>query len=320
MSTGPTPNLQYLRHRAELLRQLRQFFDQRGFFEVQPPCLSRGCIVDPYIDPIEVPGGQLRLAMELPDRYFLQTSPEAAMKRMLAAGAPSIYSIGPVFRSGERGARHNVEFTMLEWYQVDADGAAGIRLLGELATTILGLERYEIRTYRQLFRQYLNLDPITAPLSQLQQQVHRIDARFTAPDRDDLLDFLFSQKIEDELGRHCPLIVKDYPLSQAALAQPCAHDPQCAERFELFVQGVELANGYDELRSAAIYVGRANRNNERRLASGRQPLHVDPQLAREMHDGLPQCTGAALGVDRLLMVQTGATSIDQVQAFTIETC
>ena len=111
------PNLKLIRQRAELLRQLRQFFDSRGFLEVQPPCLSADCVVDSFIDPIEVTADQLRLGIDLSDRFYLQTSPEAAMKRMLAAGAPSIYSLGPVFRAGERGVRHNVEFTMLEWYE-----------------------------------------------------------------------------------------------------------------------------------------------------------------------------------------------------------
>lgn len=318
MRADQGPNLSQLRARADLLRKLRHFFDARDFLEVQPPCLSAVCIVDPYIDPIEVGSEQFQLAAELPQRYFLQTSPEAAMKRMLAAGAPSIYSIGPVFRSGERGDRHNIEFTMLEWYQVEADIEDAIGLLGALAVTVFGSEGYDVRTYRELFQQRFDFDPIDAPLVDLQRAAQTIDVAFQGADRDSLLDFLMSHCLEPSLGLERPVIVRDYPLSQAALARPGATDPQCAARFELFVSGVELANGYDELRDAAVYRERVRANNQRRCAAGRAPILLDPGWADHVHDGLPPCAGVAVGVDRLLMVLSGADSIDQVLPFPIE--
>jgi lysyl-tRNA synthetase class 2 len=321
MSHPAKPNISQIRQRAELLRQLRQFFDSRGFLEVQPPCLSRNCVVDAYIDPIEVSTDQFRLGIDLPGPFFLQTSPEAAMKRMLAAGAPSIYSLGPVFRAGERGEMHNLEFTMLEWYEVGGELDDGIRLLGELATEMLGHDSYDVCSYRKLFHESLGLDPIDADLETLRGQVGKIDAALAQAvddDRDMLLDILLSQVIQPSLGLHHPLIVKDYPLSQAALARPSAEDPQCAARFELFAEGIEVANGYDELVDADVLLERATSANEKRSRAGRRPLPVESPLIGAMRSGLPPCAGVALGVDRLLMIRTGEKSIADVISFPIE--
>ena len=170
------PGIQFLAQRARLLRELRGYFDERGFFEVQPPCLGRDCVVDAFIDPITVSSDQLDCpAAGLPDELYLQTSPELAMKRLLAAGAPSIYSIGPVFRSGERGRLHNPEFTMLEWYEVGADISGGVRLLGDLVARMLGQSGYELCTYRELFQRHVQVDPIGGSLSAF--AVDRVNGR-----------------------------------------------------------------------------------------------------------------------------------------------
>lgn len=310
------PNIQSLAARAHLLRKLRTFFDSRGFLEVQPPCLSRDCVVDAYLDPLEIDSSQFQIGdVDLPSKFFLQTSPESAMKRMLAAGAPSIYSLGPVFRAGERGSLHNIEFTMLEWYDVGAEMALGVELLGQLAAQLLGHQRHDVRSYRDLFRDAFALDPIEASLPQLCHEAEKIDANLVASiaaDRDALLDLLFDRSIQPTLGLERPLIVVNYPLSQAALAKTSVDDPQCAARFELFAEGIELANGYDELRDPDTLLERYACNNARRVASGRSPLEVQSTLVDAMRDGLPQCTGVALGVDRLLMLQTGSRSIDEV--------
>lgn len=321
MSQPAKPNISHIRQRAELLRQLRQFFDSRGFLEVQPPCLSRDCVVDAYIDPIEVPVAQFELGIDLPGPFFLQTSPEAAMKRMLAAGAPSIYSLGPVFRAGERGQMHNLEFTMLEWYEVGAGINEGVRLLGELAAEMLGHDSYQVCSYRQLFRDSLGFDPIDADLDSVRGHVRQIDPNLSESvggDRDMLLDILLSHLLQPSLGLHCPQIVKDYPLSQAALARISAEDSQCAARFELFVEGMELANGYDELIDADVLLERAITANEKRMHAGRRTLPVESTLIEAMRDGLPPCAGVALGVDRLLMIRTGEKSIADVMPFPIE--
>lgn len=314
--------IRHLRHRAELLQRLRQFFDSRGFLEVQPPCLSRNCVVDAYIDPIEIPQQQFGLSEQLVGPFFLQTSPEAAMKRMIAAGAPSIYSMGPVFRSGERGQTHNLEFTMLEWYEVGAGIDEGVRLLGELACEMLDHDRFDVCCYRQLFQDSVGLDPIDASLEVLREHVGQVDAALAdsiGDDRDMLLDILLSERIQPQLGLERPLIVKDYPLSQAALARQSADDPDCAARFELFVGGVELANGYDELVDADVLLERAQTANLKRERAGRRVLPLDTPLIDAMRDGLPPCAGVALGVDRLMMIRTGETSLAGVIPFPFET-
>ena len=316
------PNIHLLRERSQLLRELRQFFDERGFFEVQPPCLSRNCIVDAFIDPIEVATSQLRLGLDLPPQYYLQTSPELAMKRMLAAGAPSIYSIGPVFRAGELGHHHNPEFTMLEWYEVGADLNAGIRLLGTLAAQLLDRDAYDVVSYRQIFFDSLGLDPIDAELEVLQGHVRKVDAKLVqsiGDDRDALLDVLLSECIQPSLGIERPMIVTNYPLSQAALAKPAEDDVQCAARFELFAAGLELANGYDELRDEEVLAERFRLCDERRIVAGRKPLgQRNRAMERSISSRLPSCTGVALGVDRLLMVRTGKGAIGEVIPFTLD--
>ncbi|MFG0261617.1 MAG: EF-P lysine aminoacylase EpmA [Novipirellula sp. JB048] len=322
MSCHPTPNIERLRDRAAMLRNTRRFFDERGFFEVQPPCLSRDCIVDPYINPLTVSSRQLALAEpNLPEHFYLQTSPELAMKRMLVAGAPSIYSIGPVFRAGERGDQHNVEFTMLEWYEVQADLEAGIKTTGQLACHLLHTPRFEVTTYREAFSQTLGFDPITHPIASLYDETRKIDAPLAdriAEDRDAMLDLLFSYRIQPGLGDEVPVIVRNYPLSQAALARTAEDDEACAARFEMFMRGVELANGYDELLDPEILIERTKTNNQRRVASGEQPLPVDSSLVQAMSLGLPPSTGVALGFDRLVMLSTEANSIEQVIPFPIE--
>jgi lysyl-tRNA synthetase class 2 len=321
MNQSRSLQIQYLQPRATLLRELRAFFDQRGFIEVQTPCLSRDCVVDAYIDPVTVDSRQFGLAEAgLPESFYLQSSPEAAMKRLLAGGAPSIYSIGPVFRAGERGDQHNLEFTMLEWYDVGATMDGGVRLLGELATQILGHDAYDVQTYRQLFRDRWQLDPIESPIGRCRQRVRSVDpalAESIGDDRDSLLDVLLTA-MQAELGRDRPLIVTHYPLSQAALARTAADDPACAARFELFAAGMELANGYDELRDVETLIARYECNNRRRIRAGRRPLPVETTLTDAMRRGLPACAGVAMGVDRLLMVRHGAQSIEEVLPMTIE--
>ena len=288
---------------------------------MQPPCLARDCVVDAYLDPIKVDSEQFRSGdLALPTKYFLQTSPESAMKRMLAAGAPSIYSIGPVFRAGEVGQMHNIEFTMLEWYDVGATMTEGVALVGELALRTSGCDRYDVRSYRNVVRDSTGLDPIDCPLSELVELAAEMDAALAgsiADDRDALLDLILSRQIQPTLGQSDPVIMIDYPLSQAALAKVSPNDPQCAARFELFIDGVEIANGYDELRDVNELVRRYRLNNDQRTKSGRAPLEIQTTLISAMRDGLPQCTGVALGVDRLLMLTSGAESIDQVIPFPI---
>ncbi|WP_390889098.1 EF-P lysine aminoacylase EpmA [Rhodopirellula halodulae] len=308
-----------LQQRAEMLREVRWFFDSRGFIEVQPPCLSRDCVVDAFLDPIEVDASQVGCTeSDAPERFYLQTSPESAMKRLLAEGAPSIYAITPVFRKGEIGDRHNVEFTMLEWYEVAGDGRSAIALMGDLATEILRVPSYQVVTYREVFQSHLGFDPIDVPVNELFRHVNDFDAVLAesiGPDRDALLDVLLSERIEPVFASEQPTILTRYPLTQAALAKPCEADPQCAERFELFYRGIELANGYDELLDADELVLRYKQNNETRIRHGRPALPVQTTLVDAMRRGLPECSGVALGIDRLLMLRVNADCIEDVIPF-----
>jgi len=313
--------------RDRLLRQIRAFFHNRAFIEVQPPCLSRDCVVDAFLDPISIHRREIGLAEGdvenefSRDRYFLQTSPESAMKRLLAAGAPSIFAIVPVFRRAEFGVRHNVEFTMLEWYEVGGNAASAIELLGQLAQTVFSTARFETISYQDAFEAVLNLDPIGCPVEELACRVAEIDvalAKSIAFDRDALLDVLVSHHVEPTLGLTVPTILTRYPITQAALARPCIDDPRFAERFELFFRGMELANGYDELLDADELVRRFEINNEVRRRSGHEPLPTRTTLVSAMRKGLPECSGVAVGVDRLAMLQCGAEHIGEVLPLTID--
>lgn len=305
--------------RDRLLRMLRAYFHASGFLEVQPPCLSRDCVIDAYLDPIAVAVSELGIArtdrQHASDRYFLQTSAESAMKRMLAEGAPSIFAISPVFRRGEVGQKHNIEFTMLEWYEVGGDAASAISLLGNLATAVFDCRTFETVSYSDAFSRTLGLDPVECEVGQLHHLVANMDSELAdsiAEDRDSLLDVLLSHYVEKDLGTELPTILTRYPITQAALARPCEDDPRFAHRFELFYKGVELANGYDELQDWQELVRRYEVNNEIRRRSSRDALPVETTLVRAMQKGLPRCSGVAVGVDRLQMLQTGANSIEEV--------
>ena len=310
-----------LRARAALLRQVRRFFDDGGFTEVQPPCLSSDQIVDAHIDPIEVAGRALLLPHDqAAERYYLQSSPELQMKRMLAAGSGPIYSLGPAFRAGERSPRHNIEFTMLEWYDIDVGVDRVIDQTIALVTGVLPNVTPLVVTYRQLFRDHLGFDPIDEPLDSLIAAVAGVDAELATglrDRRDELLDVLLTEVIEPRIGDQSVLI-RNYPLSQAALAQPSSDDPQTADRFEWIIRGLELANGYGELLDADELIRRGQRNNDKRRHSGRRPLPVESRLLAAMRHGLPPCAGVALGFDRLLMLSLGSDDIAAVLPFPIE--
>ncbi|QEG41537.1 Elongation factor P--(R)-beta-lysine ligase [Roseimaritima ulvae] len=311
-----------LQRRARMLKQVRKFFDDRGFIEVQTPCLSADTVVDVHLDPPTLPSRQLDIpAVDLPPELFLQTSPEFAMKRLLVAGATAIYQIAPAFRAGERGPLHNPEFTMLEWYRVGDSAAAAMDLLDEFSQHSLGSQPCRRLSYREAFAQYEGFDPIDAPLPVVKAAAEKWDAALAASlgdDRDALLDVLLSLSLQPRMSAAAPVILSGYPLSQAALAQPSAADPATAERFEWFAQGVELGNGYGELLDADVLAQRAEANNRARQAAGRRPLPVGSQLEAAMRQGLPACSGVAVGFDRLLMVATAARRIDEVQTFPIE--
>jgi lysyl-tRNA synthetase class 2 len=312
----PAASWEMLRRRAELTLRVRNFFAARNFLEIETPLLSQDTVIDRHLDPLAVTLFADPCEPTQGARYWLQTSPEFAMKRLLAAGAPSIYQFAKAFRGGEVGERHNPEFTMLEWYGVGHDYAAGMQLLSDLAEVLLARGPAERLTYRQAFERYAEVDPTTASDAALLAALPQPPEQ--AFPRDVLLDMLLTQRIEPQLGVARPLILYDYPANQAALAQVRPEQPPVAERFELYVAGVELANGYHELTSAPVLRERNVENNAARIRDGKPPLPTDSRLLVAMEAGLPPCAGCALGFDRLVMVATGAKTIQEVLAFPID--
>jgi len=318
---GPSASWDVLRKRAALLHAVREFFENRGFLEVETPALSADTVVDRHLDPfcVEVePADALGSAR----RYWLQTSPEFGMKRLLAAGATAIYQICHAFRRQERGPLHNPEFTLVEWYRAGDSMQQGMQLLDDLCQALLARGPAEQLSYSQVFRQYVGVDPLAADDAALCQAARRwaiaVPSSLAPDDRDGWLDLLLAERVQPHLGRGRPVIVYDYPPSQAALARVRPGPPPVAERFELYVDGIELANGYHELLSAEELRDRIRRNNLWRQRDGKEPLPEESRLLWAMEAGLPPCTGCALGFDRLVMVATGAATLDQVLAFPFE--
>jgi elongation factor P--(R)-beta-lysine ligase len=317
----PTASLENLQLRGELLWRLRSFFHRAGLLEVHTPLLSHDVVLDRHIDPVVVPGAAMQLAATCDRDLYLQTSPEFAMKRLLAAGMPAIYQISSVFRAGERGEHHNPEFTMVEWYRVGDGLRAGVEFLAHLTVELLGESSPTIETYAHAFLRRVGVDPLSCDMTELIDLALARQLGVAAnwsEHRDDWLDLLFSELIQPELGRESPTIITHYPASQSALARRSDDDPRTAERFELFIGGVELANGYHELLDAPELARRNQRVAEERRLDGKGPLPAKSRLLDAMQAGLPACSGCALGFDRLVMVAARARSIDQVLPFPIE--
>ena len=300
--------------RAELYRRIREFFHARGVLEVDTPLLAPAIGSDPNLHPVAALY-QAHPGAAASPRY-LQTSPEFAMKRLLAAGSGAIYQLCKAFRNGESGRRHNPEFTMLEWYRPGFTLEELMDEVADLVTDVLGPLSMERRSYAELFQHYLQVDPHTATPDELQTLLGaHVQARGIEADRDTCLELLYSHVIEPQL-RGAVMIV-DYPASQAALARvvEAPGGIAVARRFELVVNGMELANGYDELCDADELRRRFERDVVLRRQRGLPVLPLDEALLGALAAGLPACAGVALGVDRLLMLKAGASSIEQVLAF-----
>jgi lysyl-tRNA synthetase class 2 len=309
-----------LRLRAALLRRVREFFESRGFLEVETPILSADVVVDRHLDPFSTilcedprqPGQGRRL--------WLQTSPEFVMKRLMAAGGEAIYQITRAFRNAERGPLHNPEFTMVEWYRRGDGLAEGMQLLSDLCAALLGRGPARHVSYAEAFQERLRLDPHRASVEELEAAARRhgiVPPQLPADDRDAWLDLLLVECIAPRLGVGQPAILYGYPATQAALAQVHGNPP-VAERFELLVDGIELANGYHELLDAAVLRERNRRNNQLRVLDGKPALPEDSRLLSAMEAGLPPCSGAALGFDRAVMLAAGAKTLADVLPFPIE--
>ncbi len=308
----PLATREVLERRALLLRQIRAFMVERGILEVETPHLSQSAATDPNIH-------SLTLALRRPEsdvtlRGYLHTSPEFPMKRLLASGTGPIYQITRVYRAEESGRIHNLEFTMLEWYRPGFDH---VRLMDEVSELLnnLGIKTAERITYGKAFTDRIGLDPHNADTDCLVRRAAALGFLSEPPDHGVLLDFLFSEMVTPTLGRDGAVLVHEYPVHQAALARIRPGKPPVAERFELFLDGMEIANGFHELTDANEQRRRFERDNQRRRAANLPAMPVDENLLQALAAGLPDCAGVALGIDRLLMVLCGATRLDQVLAF-----
>lgn len=309
---GPSAELDVLRQRASLLAAVRTFFDRRGVWEVDTPLLAAHTVTDPALEPLIV---QDCGASERP--RYLQTSPEYAMKRLLAAGSGPIYQIAHAFRDDEQGRWHNPEFTLLEWYRPGLDLDGLMAEVADLVLPLLGRQRSQQFRYRDIFRQTLSLDPFTAADADLAAAARRcVDIGDMTGGRDLWLDLLMTHAIEPALAGQGVVFIHDYPASQAALARCRWCDGvEVAARFELYVDGVELANGFHELADAGEQSRRFAADNRVRRERGLSERTPDAYLLAALEAGLPDCSGVALGLDRLLMVMCRAPQLSAVIPF-----
>ena len=300
-----------------MLARARAFFAARGVLEVDTPILSAAGVSDPQIDSL------VTRVRGQPQPLYLSTSPEFAMKRLLAAGSGDIYQLCKVFRDGEQGRWHNPEFTMLEWYRIGFDDAALMTEVEELTGALLGPERPVGRavrlTYAEAMRQYAKVDPHTADERELELAAQRFGVACEAElGRDAKLDLLMGLTVGPHLGRGAPCFICDYPASQASLARLKAGNPAVAARFELYLDGIEIANGFHELANPAEQRARFLKDLATRHARGQDEPQLDERLLAAMVAGMPDCAGVALGFDRLAAVALGATQLSHVMAFPIE--
>lgn len=308
----PSASLGVLKQRAALLASVRAFFEQRGVWEVDTPLLAAHTVTDPALQALIV---QRCGASDHP--RYLQTSPEYAMKRLLAAGSGAIYQIAHAFRDDEQGRWHNPEFTLLEWYRPHLDLDALMAEVADLVLPLLGREHSLRYRYRDLFCDTLQLDPFTAADEELAALARRcVDTGDLQGGRDLWLDLLMTHAVEPVLASQGVVFVYDYPASQASLAR-CRHVDglEVAARFELYIDGVELANGFHELADAGEQSRRFAADNERRRQQGLPERAADAYLLAALESGLPDCSGVALGLDRLLMVMSGTPRLSGVMAF-----
>jgi len=399
MDDLPTMSPQALALRAKLLRTVRQFFDERGYIEVDTPLLSADIVVDAWLEPIIADYRRDALSWQSPptELRYLQTSPEFAMKRLLAGGCTAIYQLGKVFRNGETGRRHNPEFTMVEWYRVGDSLDDQMAVVEELVCHVLdaavssteaaevafpapsppssgervgvrgqalapppdqaasaieaGKERtapspypsppktgergpneeqltvrsiprpFERLPYDDAFLRHAGRAVLTVPVTTLHDlaRQHQLTPPpgLDANDRDGWLNWLLAELVEPKLGHERPVLLCDYPPTQAALArtEPRADGQLVAKRFELYIAGVEYCNGYDELTDADVLCERNRQENAKRQAAGLRPLPEESRLLAAMERGLPPCSGVAFGFDRLAMLAMGADRIEQVIPF-----
>ncbi|MEH6560846.1 MAG: EF-P lysine aminoacylase EpmA [Marinobacter sp.] len=312
----PTAARAALKCRAQQSAFVRGFFSQRDVLEVETPVLGRCGVTDPNLDGIFA-----QVSAQGVEGGWLQTSPEYHMKRLLAASVGSIYQISKVFRNGERGRRHNPEFSMLEWYRIGFDDEALMAEVADLVCSWLNCPRPKTISYRQAMLDWAGIDPFIIPDEDLRQRCQQWLEPEQLEDlsRDGCLDLLMSFAVEPNLGTETPVFINQYPASQASLARTSNVDGfDVAHRFELYIDGLELCNGYWELTNACEQRARFEADNCLRADAGKPETGIDGAFLAAIEHGLPDCAGVALGLDRLLMLKMGTRNIADVLTFPLE--
>jgi len=318
MDWQPSMDWQTAKQRAEILKSIRDFFALRNVIEVETPALSQGTITDVHLEAISASYAFNETGIS---NLYLQTSPEYAMKRLLAAGYQSIFQLSKAFRNEEYGRVHNPEFTMLEWYRLDFTMEQLIKEVSDLLCEILNVDGSEIVSYQHAFLKHTKVDPLSTNIEEcitfLKQKGKLENWLIEANCLDTLLQFIFCEFIEPNIGTSKPCFVHSYPASQAALAKLNMSDNRIANRFECYFKGIELVNGFDELTDSATQLQRFKDDNSKRLEKGLPVREIDIRFVNALKSGLPRCAGVALGVDRLVMLALNKRSIEQVLTFPI---
>jgi len=305
--------------RAATLRAIREFFHEKKVIEVQTPSLCQYPTVDTHLESFEVP-------ISREHSLYLITSPEYHMKRLIAEGSGSIYQIAQAFRSGEKGAKHNIEFTILEWYRTGWNQSQLITEVDQLIQLLLNTPPADQSNYTDIFLELTGLNPFTFSHSQFLQfcknRNHQLPDYLLNRDinKDECLNYLMGCFIEPELGLNKPIFITEYPLSQSPLARKIQKHGDSSSRFELFYKGFELANGFYELKDAKEQIKRFEAVNLQREEMGKKPLPIDQRFIQSLESGFPDCSGVAMGVDRILMLACNKRHIDQVMSFSYDRC
>lgn len=301
----PTASLDHLKRRAEILRMIRSFFNEKGLLEVETPLLANATVTDPYVNGIAISNGS-----------FLQTSPEYAMKRLLAAGVGSIFQICKAFRENDIGALHNPEFTLLEWYRVGFNHHDLMNEMDELLSLVLNSLPAQRLSCLDAYEKYVGINPHEATLEELEQKVSMlINYSPVTRLRITYLELLFTHCIQPNLGFDKPCFLYDFPICQAALAKIRFEYPPVASRFEVYVKGVELANGFHELQDAREQRARFEKDLMIRKVNQLEERAIDEYFLAALLSGLPDCSGVALGIDRLVMLALGCSSVSETMSF-----
>jgi lysyl-tRNA synthetase class 2 len=318
MNWQPNISWQVAKKRAKLISLIRNFFDTKDVLEVSTPIMSAGTVTDQHLDAFKLLYNQSSKGK--PENKYLVTSPEFAIKRLLAAGYGDCYQLGNVFRNEPAGSHHNPEFTMLEWYRIGWNHFQLMDEVAELLQIILHCEVPDKISYQNAFLQTCELDPLDCDSKTLIAYITKhgkYSNWLNYEGKDTLLQFIFTEFIEPTIGKDKPCFVYHFPATQAALAKINIEDERVAERFECYFKGIELVNGFHELTSAEEQLTRFITDNKIRKEQGLEEKAIDYRFIAALQHGLPACAGVALGVDRLIMLALNQQKIRDVLTFDI---